>query len=437
MQIFSSVIAEVSAELVAVLPDFLSQELCSSKGRPVAHCVSNDINSLNCPSDNGGQSLINDNSCPNSLNMLGSKAKFLQNQLSLLQFNVSVICTTKDHIHSLKVCGSSWEQMAAVHLWLNNWADKAEMVKADNVEENHTKICEFVGDNIVKGERNEDCNVKLMKSLSTAVCRPVTRSLVNRGESGRIETKNAQTLHSTGAKRARTTKKISPVEDGDIFLGQNVPGAAKSAADSMNQVTTKTTKSDTRRNSVTSKSGEKRAHKLLNRCKKVPRNRILTVAMLQEAVELNMQEYRCDVCDYVSSKERYLLFHKLRVHSKREHQCSICQRSFGVLKDLNQHLKFHNERFCCEHCGKTLKSRYALMLHIARIHNGAAPRQVKHYLCTLCGKMCRSKTEYTTHRNKEHLRIQPFHCEICDTGFFARSNLRAHEKVADQNDLCM
>ena len=139
---------------------------------------------------------------------------------------------------------------------------------------------------------------------------------------------------------------------------------------------------------------------------------------------------KCDSCDYVTRKQRNLLMHVARSHGDRCYICPTCKRTFAFAKDLKQHLKCHTEQYCCELCGRTLKSKYAVTLHVARIHKGLAPRPVKRYLCTLCGKMCRSKTDYNIHRNKEHTGMRPFHCEVCNASFFSRSNLRAHHQVA-------
>jgi len=142
-----------------------------------------------------------------------------------------------------------------------------------------------------------------------------------------------------------------------------------------------------------------------------------------------LTDFKCESCDYVTRKQRNLLMHVTRTHSDRSYVCSTCSRTFAIAKDLNHHLKCHTEQYCCEHCGRTLKSKCAVALHVARIHKGGPPRPVKRYLCTLCGKLCRNKTDYTVHRNKEHIGVRPFHCDVCSASFFSMSNLRAHRQV--------
>ena len=142
---------------------------------------------------------------------------------------------------------------------------------------------------------------------------------------------------------------------------------------------------------------------------------------------------KCEFCEYVTSTMRNLQFHKARVHSERNICCQLCDKTFAMIKDLNQHMRFHTDKFCCDQCGKTLKSKYALMLHITVVHNKSKPKPQKSYLCNLCGRLCRSKTDYTIHCNKEHYGVHTYVCKVCDMGFFAKANLKTHMLVHSES----
>lgn len=137
----------------------------------------------------------------------------------------------------------------------------------------------------------------------------------------------------------------------------------------------------------------------------------------------------CDSCDYMTSKARNLVFHRARVHGERNLLCPICSKPYAMQKDLNQHLRFHTEHFCCDQCGKTFRSKYALSRHIAVVHENTKPKAGKSYLCNLCGRLCRSKTDYTIHCNKEHFGVHPHVCKVCGMRFFAKANLKIHMQV--------
>lgn len=137
----------------------------------------------------------------------------------------------------------------------------------------------------------------------------------------------------------------------------------------------------------------------------------------------------CDSCDYMTSKARNLVFHRARVHGERNLMCPICSKPYAMQKDLNQHLRFHTEHFCCDQCGKTFRSKYGLSRHIAVVHENTKPKAGKSYLCNLCGRLCRSKTDYTIHCNKEHFGVHPHVCKVCGMRFFAKANLKIHMQV--------
>lgn len=139
--------------------------------------------------------------------------------------------------------------------------------------------------------------------------------------------------------------------------------------------------------------------------------------------------FGCDLCDFLTSKQRNLVFHRVRVHGERHLSCPVCSKQFAIQKDLKQHMRFHTEHYCCDQCGKTLRSKYALTLHISVVHEKMQPKPVQSYLCNLCGRLCRSKTDYTVHCNKEHLGIHPHACKVCGMRFFAKANLKVHLQV--------
>lgn len=138
--------------------------------------------------------------------------------------------------------------------------------------------------------------------------------------------------------------------------------------------------------------------------------------------------FKCDQCNYITEVRRYLKHHFLRNHGEREFPCSVCNKRFGLEKDLRQHMKNHTDVNCvqCEECGKTLRSKFALQLHINSIHRGIKNTYKKEYVCDHCGKLCANKTVYNDHINKDHLNIKRFGCPLCPMSFFTKYNLRHH-----------
>ena len=135
----------------------------------------------------------------------------------------------------------------------------------------------------------------------------------------------------------------------------------------------------------------------------------------------------CPHCDFQAKSKKSLRDHNTRIHGEKTHQCPICNKMFALGKDLNQHVKFHTDTYQCEECGKSLKSKLALKLHISGIHRGVKLSKEKEYVCEDCGKICRNKTHFTEHVNKIHLNVKPFTCDMCDAAFFTRHSLKCHQ----------
>lgn len=155
-------------------------------------------------------------------------------------------------------------------------------------------------------------------------------------------------------------------------------------------------------------------------------------AKKKETTEAKKEErpafYKCDQCNYITEVRRYLKHHVLRNHTERQHKCQVCNKLFGLEKDLRQHMKNHTDINCmqCEECGKTLRSKFALQLHINSIHRGIKNTYKKEYVCDHCGKVCPNRTVYNDHINKDHLNVKRFGCPLCPMSFFTKYNLRHH-----------
>ena len=134
----------------------------------------------------------------------------------------------------------------------------------------------------------------------------------------------------------------------------------------------------------------------------------------------------CQYCKFEAKSKKSLRDHINRLHGEKTHQCPICDKKFALGKDLNQHVKSHTEIFQCEECGKTLKSKLALKLHISSIHHGIKLTKEKEYVCEDCGKICRNKTHFKEHLNKAHLHVKPFSCEVCHQAFYSKHALKCH-----------
>ena len=81
------------------------------------------------------------------------------------------------------------------------------------------------------------------------------------------------------------------------------------------------------------------------------------------------KDYPCKVCNEVFSSRKDFQSHKNRVH--KDNQCTLCDYSSGIFKNLVRHIQtVHEGRrdYKCEICGKAFKEAAALKYHISHVH---------------------------------------------------------------------
>ena len=419
MEVFSTVVVEISTAVFALLPqnENYSYDRCRKRNA--------DNRSTQCCS-------FETESAELTLNY---RAKFLEDRFKDLNVNVVVMThNSRETASSLKLCGG-WSEISAVHMWLMQFVQAREHTQTANDTEQlqgrtgcETTVSEHCIESTSYTPRRslrnrhvakQDCVAEEMMSST------VTKSKQIKGQQlkeDNLQTKKSKMLQiNVSESKSEIAEKATEMLES--YANCNISkDKAPVVVLSDEQSTTASSVFDTDISSdvqvYCTESAEAGSEV-----------RQQSVSIDESVQNSTLKELKCDSCDYVTRKQRNLHMHVARTHGDRSFVCPTCNRTFAIAKDLNHHLKSHTEQYCCEHCGQTLKSKYAVALHVARIHNGVAPRPVKRYLCTLCGKMCRNKTDYTVHRNKEHTGVRPFHCDVCGASFFSRSNLRAHRQV--------
>lgn len=426
MEVFSTVIVEISEAIFALLP------VMENAGNERHHIHSDDSRQQGCVSERGIEFTVN------------RKARFLEKNLKDLNASVTVLLeNSRDSASTLKLCGG-WSDICAVRVWLTHFIQTAESMQtvSDTQPVEASTACEATVTQVEGNTKLPSYSDRPRRSLRNCHkaeqdCRTkaVLLSSSKQIKRKQLQESNAQT------KRFRVLS--SNISEISAIKGEEM---LESYANS-NFMDPKANVGDTAAPSPMIMSNDEQfatEHLVTENGESLSTHISdgLTVAstglrqQLKECVDSNKSERRssprelkCDSCDYVTGKQRNLHLHIARTHGDRSYACPTCSHRFAVAKDLNHHMKSHSQQYCCELCGRTLKSKYAVALHVACIHKGLAPRPAKRYLCNLCGKMCRNKTDYTIHRNKEHTGIRPFHCDLCNTSFFSKSNLRAHQQV--------
>jgi len=148
--------------------------------------------------------------------------------------------------------------------------------------------------------------------------------------------------------------------------------------------------------------------------------------------------YSCDICNRIWQSNKALQKHK-RTFDHEALRCNDCGRYFAYPKDLKRHLLSHsNEKpFCCDLCGKTLRTKWNVQFHKERVHGNKA----KELSCKVCGKSFAYDEYLKSHMKIAHTREKCWACEQCGVTFNIKQSLTRHmqthtEERPFQCDIC-
>ncbi|XP_045204929.2 zinc finger protein 540-like [Mercenaria mercenaria] len=143
------------------------------------------------------------------------------------------------------------------------------------------------------------------------------------------------------------------------------------------------------------------------------------------------KEFACDECDRRFGYSKDLLKHKQNIHSGTEFFCDQCSKIYKNKQMFDSHLKTHEMGYVkpiynCEHCSKSLTTKYSLAVHMKSVHLGMK----KVYLCQMCGKKFSQRSSYKQHCNA-HNGIKPYKCDVCEKAFVYHKSLKEHKFMHD------
>lgn len=138
----------------------------------------------------------------------------------------------------------------------------------------------------------------------------------------------------------------------------------------------------------------------------------------------NASPFICDLCGKLLKNK-----HCLQVHMKIQHisvknfKCEHCQESYKSISGLKYHIaQNHSESsgvFKCSLCDFETKQEFLLRRHLRR-HNPD-----KSYVCNQCGRSFGSLDSLKSHMYS-HASDRPFNCDACDKTFKSKAKLRSH-----------
>ena len=106
---------------------------------------------------------------------------------------------------------------------------------------------------------------------------------------------------------------------------------------------------------------------------------------------------------------------------KLKYQCPVCRISFWRKAEMEAHTNIHKRNFDCSICGKALKTKFALKIHVEYIHEGKEKDK-----CHICMAEFQGKHILKSHIEFVHEGKKPHLCSHCGYSSASSNLLRRH-----------
>ena len=150
--------------------------------------------------------------------------------------------------------------------------------------------------------------------------------------------------------------------------------------------------------------------------------------------------YNCQKC-----KKNFLSLLSLKIHTKYFHKnkyqtnnqsnqlvksksstqskCKLRSKIFSNTANLNRHISVHEKqkKFQCQICDKRFGYLHHLSDHIQSIHQKLKPHQ-----CSFCAKSFSQKGNLKRHKDMVHMYLRQHVCQICNKRFSTNQTLKIH-----------
>lgn len=149
-----------------------------------------------------------------------------------------------------------------------------------------------------------------------------------------------------------------------------------------------------------------------------------------------IHSFKCCICEKIFSLKKFYKYHMSKHKIKTKYLCEHCGCNFVKHSNLKIHLRKHaqnNFKTRCTQCNKEFSHMSSF-----KKHNCTNSIELKTFVCHICGKLFKTKTNLKDHENFCSGE-KPFHCYECDKQFTTATKLKNHILVKhDQkfNETC-
>lgn len=146
------------------------------------------------------------------------------------------------------------------------------------------------------------------------------------------------------------------------------------------------------------------------------------------------REQKCLFCGSQHTTHASLLRHMRTKHAEMQTvPCEYCDIKMFSEQDRAYHYRVCEKlretksvtEYTCSHCGVTILGASKLRQHVSSSHRLRTPNVVP-FMCDICGKQLKNKHCLTVHMRIQHINVQNFQCEFCNESYKSISGLKYH-----------
>ncbi|XP_041968476.1 zinc finger protein draculin-like isoform X5 [Aricia agestis] len=146
---------------------------------------------------------------------------------------------------------------------------------------------------------------------------------------------------------------------------------------------------------------------------------------LQEHMNVHYGNYVCEDCGAGFVNKNILLRHR-DAHKTGTFSCDKCFRNFDTARKKRLHDRSYHEKdrlpYKCGHCEERFKGGRQKHEHMLKVHGIRGPK----VNCQVCDKSFETKHAWRLHTTRVHLQLKPHLCDLCNKGFYAKTELESH-----------
>ncbi|CAB0038764.1 unnamed protein product [Trichogramma brassicae] len=143
------------------------------------------------------------------------------------------------------------------------------------------------------------------------------------------------------------------------------------------------------------------------------------------AAKKSNNKYTCQACLKSFKSKHSLASHVDAVHlGVKAYECDLCHKSFGWRGDVKKHIDAIHRGLRphqCPQCPRSFGQKQTLKLHHDAVH-----RQLRPYKCDQCDRTFGQKKTLVAHRDARHRGFRPYACAECQRSFARKDHLRMH-----------